>query len=274
MSPAQKKIRRNQRKKFFRQWHRRIGFTTSLFLFNLAITGIILNHYEVFSLHKNYLQSSLLLDWYNVKAPQSIDCIKHSSSKNNNYEFCQVGSQLYHISDKDKFHSIAFNSNSLVSLIQKGEELYLVTDNIIYIFTKTYQLIETFEFGEEIALPVQAAIGSDTGLYLKADDQLILFDWDHFEILQIPTTEFPSNSEQTLKPTQLTDETLIQSLSLAYRQQQISYLKFIQDLHSGQILSLQGKILTDLVGIIILLLAISGFITWKRRKKRSTIEDY
>ena len=65
----------------------------------------------------------------------------------------------------------------------------------------------------------------------------------------------------------LTDLPLQKQLSETYRQRQISYLKVVQDLHSGQIFSVQGKLLTDLVGILVILLAISGFITWQRRKK-------
>ena len=113
MSPEQKKQRQKVRKKIFRKWHRRIGFTASLFLFNLAITGIMLNHYETLSLHKNYIESSWLLDWYNVKAPQNIDCAKVSNST-----ICQLDSQIYINNQKNNTHK----RNIHISRINKHDQ--------------------------------------------------------------------------------------------------------------------------------------------------------
>ena len=51
-------------------------------------------------------------------------------------------------------------------------------------------------------------------------------------------------------------------LQSAYRDDQITWLKVIQDLHSGNIFTAQGKLVIDLIGLVLIFLAISGFIIW------------
>jgi len=59
---------------------------------------------------------------------------------------------------------------------------------------------------------------------------------------------------------------ILQLVANRFREQQITWLKLMQDIHSGQIFGFQGKLLNDIVGIIIILLAISGIILWKRKR--------
>lgn len=237
MSPAQVKVQRKiTRKMFFRKWHRRIGFAASLFLLILASTGILLNHYESLALHQHYIQSTWILDWYGVKQPQKIHCIKSSST------ICQVGSHLYSATQQTKLQLLSSDATALRMVINSPSETYIVTDTRVDIYNPDFQLIESLDRRDELN---RALING------------ILSENDHSKAALNQVVE-PVNSQ------------LKQVLSDQYRRQQITYLKFIQDLHSGQLFNLPGKLFTDLLGITLLILAISGFITWQRRKKLSS----
>ena len=84
MSPYLKKQNDKRRKNLFRKWHRRIGFTAAIFLLNLAITGIMLNHYDDLELHKKYIESDWIIGMYGIKAPDNIICNKKIINDKNN----------------------------------------------------------------------------------------------------------------------------------------------------------------------------------------------
>ena len=255
---------------FFRKWHRRIGFSASLFLFNLAITGIILNHYEAFNLHRNYVQSNWILDWYSIKHADDIYCLGDNRAK-----FCEVGSELFTVKDTE-VNFLSADLGRLISIKKFDANNYLITNKSISIFDEDFQLVDSLNILDEISENVASASFSNNKLYLHTETKLLLFDallsnemsFDYQNINSLSASEINlKDNETTINVNQLTDSVLQLKLSEKYRQRQISYLKLVQDLHSGQIFSVQGKLLTDLVGIIIMLLAISGFITWNRRKK-------
>jgi hypothetical protein len=262
MSPEKKikKQKQKQRKKIFRKWHRRMGFAASLFLFNLAITGILLNHYEGLSLHKKYLENELLLDWYNVKAPKNINCATASD-----LSVCQLGSYIYLDSPTHK-NTQLLNNENLISFVKLDSEYFLVTQKSLFIYTENFDLIESVDAIELFSTPITKANIIDQTLVVQAADSEFFYHQDSFEFQPILKSDRINNSPLVSSIFELKDPSIIESLSLNYRQHQISLLKLVQDLHSGQILSLQGKLLTDITGIIIMLLAISGFITWQRRK--------
>jgi hypothetical protein len=261
-----KKQKQKQRKKVFRKWHRRMGFAASLFLFNLAITGIMLNHYETLSLHKNYISSSSLLNWYNVKAPKNIICSKSSLSS-----VCQIGGDFYlnnqqFTSNKLLDNHSLENRGSLISFAKLHSEFFLVTDNSVTIYTDQFDLVESINTNEIFSWPISKANIIDQTLVIQVADNEYFYDQESFEFQSILATDRKTNSPLVSSTYKLKDREFTSRLNQSYRQHQITQLKFIQDLHSGQLFSLQGKLLTDITGIIILLLAISGFITWQRRK--------
>ena len=274
MSPQMriKKQRDSRRKKFFRNWHRRLGFTISIFIFNLAITGLLLNHYESLSLHTKYIQGSWLLDWYGVKAPTEITC-----SKSTENEICQLDQNIY-LRDED-VRSVSSGTGYLLGLVKINDENYLITNSHIVIYDQDFNLIDQFNLVEELSVNILATISVNDRLIVKTKG-LITFDESVAEY-NPGTLEFKVLTEndipETLTSSKLTyplnDIELRNSLEERYRQQQISLLKFVQDLHSGQILAVQGKLLTDLVAVLMILLAISGFITWHRRNYKQSNGD-
>lgn len=269
MSPYQKKQRQKERKRVFRKWHRRIGFVTSIFFLNLAVTGILLNHYQWFSLHQSYLNSSWLLDWYGVEAPQQIKC-----GDANQYRVCQLDSQLLLVDTQSSIQStqavrqLGADSGEILALHFQQEELHLVTSKILYVYSQDFQLVDSLNVSEEYAASVEDTNLNEGRLYLLIDGF-----WRYFDPLNMTlqpaglTEEFSGDDLPSIYS--LTKQNAHASMLAFYRNHQITHLKLVQDLHSGQFFGLQGKLFTDLTGVILLLLAMSGFITWQRRKNRS-----
>lgn len=266
MSPYHKKQRQKKRKKIFRKWHRRLGFASSLFLFNLAITGLLLNHHQLFSLHQRYITSSWLLDWYEVQPPHQFNCLKFPVSIENAQHLCQLGEQLYLTNKSNESHLFLESSSQLVNLVSKQELLYLVTGHYISIFTNKLQLIDQLDVATEFSTDILTAGLVEDQFIIETERSFYLLDEENFELLEQPEQRPSFALNKDKQWVTLEQKEIIAALGKSYRERQITQLKLVQDLHSGQIFSIQGKVLTDIVAIILLLLAISGFITWQRRK--------
>ena len=262
MSPYHKKQKDKRRKNLFRKWHRRIGFTAALFLFNLAITGILLNHSDDLDLHKQYIKTDWLVNLYGVKAPESGKCILVSEWNKN---ICQLGEKIY-------LNNLQLldQTTDLIGAVEFQGLFYLATTTEILIYSQNFELVDRLKQDNGLPVPVGSIglydnkLGEKTtlGILISTNQYTWSFNQNDFSWNKTDSDRFVS---KPLLPLQ--GKPLI-SLQNIYLDSQITQLKFIQDLHSGSILSLPGKLLTDLVGIIIILLAASGFFAWQRRKEK------
>ncbi|WP_223671184.1 PepSY-associated TM helix domain-containing protein [Kangiella shandongensis] len=243
-----------KRKGHFRKWHRRFGIAASVFLLNLAITGVLLNHYETLNLHKSYITSSWLLDWYGIKSPQSVNCYESKQAR-----ACRIGEQLY------LNENYWQDSSASILLFQEWQqEQLLVTSSSIYWLTNDLQLIEALAFSDELgSMAVAANIISNELIVETEEGDTYRFNTDFFgwEKTEILLHEKPQQTVDVSNDVQ-------KDLRRHYRQRQITHLRFIQDLHSGTLFGLSGKIINDITALIILWLVISGFVTWYRRKNK------
>ena len=262
MRPFQKKHHQKKRSQFFRIWHRRIGFMASVFLLNLALTGLMLNHYESLSLHSNHIKSSWLLDWYGVKYPQQIQCLKLEQD-----EVCQVDNFIYRTSSNGLIQLLNEDLGDLISLTKNQTEIYLTTQKSINIYNQEFELIDGLNIFDELTENIITSEFLNNHFFIQTSKQQFEINLSTFEIVELVKHESQTLLQSKQPFYALTDQALKLSIGQDYREKQISQLKFIQDLHSGQILSIQGKLVNDLAAIIIILLAISGFITWQRRNK-------
>ncbi|MET1254121.1 PepSY domain-containing protein [Aliikangiella maris] len=278
MTAATKLQKQKKRKSIFRKWHRRFGFLASLFIFNLAITGILLNHFEYFNLHQHYLSQSWLLDQYGVKPPASYQCFKHQQTT-----ACQLDDFIY------LNESYAFKSESaLAGILSTGDYQVIITFNQMFWLNSSHQLVDNLNFQDELGAPADKVLIWRNQVIVQIEARSYLFDWDKFtwDILDSKTSEqltqalSNANSPQhdRLANTEATGQvgsaqtsisltmTQFANLQADYMSRQITLLQFVQDLHSGRLFNLSGKLVNDITAIILILLAISGFITWQRRK--------
>jgi hypothetical protein len=145
-------------------------------------------------------------------------------------------------------------------------DIYLVTNSKhLHIFTKDGDLVETLDHSaglpariERLGITSAGEITVDDGAsYWLADEGLLNWtqtgaimrvDWSCVRVL-----------------TQAENQPLAELAPSAGP----SWERVLQDLHSGRLFGTAGTIVIDLTGIVILLLAVSGFITLLMRKRRS-----
>jgi len=262
MSPYQKKQKDKRRKNLFRKWHRRIGFTAAIFLLNLAITGILLNHSDDLELHKSHINSDWIIDLYGIKPPEHAKCINLPPIEKS---VCQMGNTLY-------LNQIilAENISKLVSLVEFEELYYIATSQKIFIYTTEFELVEVLD--KNSGLPSNISTMMVLELYdedEKIQELVIKAQGDAWKLDPINMSWNPTELLST-KPTKLTSLEGSELLKLqdTYLAHQITMLKFVQDLHSFRFLSFSAKFITDLSGIIIIVLVLSGFYAWQRRTNK------
>jgi len=266
MSPYKKKQKDKKRKNLFRKWHRRIGFTAAIFLINLAVTGILLNHSDDLELHKQYISSDWIVTFYGIKAPTSAQCLGANPSTKN---ICQLGEKIY-LAQQPLIES----PSKLIGLLEFDDLLYLATSQELFIYTKEFELVEVMDKTSGLPTPIRMMIKLDQ------PDNEISVDGQINEMLIIMGSQKAWRFDQVglkwkvaelmaIMPPRLhtLEQEKLAELQNIYLDHQLTYLKFIQDLHSGRIFFLSGKLVTDLAGIIIIVLIFSGFYAWQKRKK-------
>ncbi len=266
MNAHQKKHRKKKRNSLFRKWHRRIGFTVSLFLLNLSVTGFLLNHYEFFGFHHKTIQSNLILNWYGISAPESANCF---SDKRNH--ICELDQHIYL---NQQFWKKT--DSRLLNVVSNSDGLVLATMQSLYFLSRNLDLIDEISITESIneqALSLsfensQLIINTVQGHNFSLDLQT--FEWIKLSSQNMPQ---PDNSLSEVTVVQKTKQTNIASLQSDYRKRQITLLHFIQDMHSGRILMASGILINDITAFAVFLLAISGLITWQRRKKKENVTE-
>jgi len=234
------------------QWHKRIGITAALFVIILALTGIALNHTDQFEFDQKFIDSSFLLDWYNISPPE-----KPVSYATENVRLSQLGERLYFNEQE-----LQEQTDHLMGAIQFKDSVVVAITGSLLVFDYQGQLIEKLTSADGVPsgmkrigrsvdnlLVVEAAHGE----YLADLEE---FDWDE----KISTgTRW---SDKSLLP-----ETLKLTLFKAYRGKGLSVERVLLDLHSGRILGDFGVILIDVAAILFIILAVTGVWMWSRSRQ-------
>jgi hypothetical protein len=203
-----------------------------------------------------------------VSAPENVYCIQNTGIQK---PICQIGEKIYYGEDL-----LLDEAGPLVGMLQKKNLFYLFTANDLQIYTIEMELVETVSSASGLPIPIRNVF------ILKLDDKaertigIITVDEVYF-LNQNEMTWKIFNSDDTDKLisgrsnnqtlTKLSKQDAAHYIDL-YLDRQITQLKLVQDFHSGSILSISGRILTDLIGLIVIVLAISGFIAWQKRKEK------
>lgn len=238
-------------------WHRRVGLLAVVLVIILAITGIMLNHTEQLGLDENYVQSSLVLDWYGLEPegePQAYAVHPHSIS--------QWQQQIYF-----DHGLITTSQQKLRGAITLGPLLIAAFDSELLLISEQGELVErvSISLGKITRLGVsqqRAVIATDDAHYYKADENII--DWVAIGDEAIAWSEPASLSAATRNA-------LLQS----FRGNGLSMERLVLDLHSGRLFGRYGVYLMDAAAIALLWLSLSGlWVWWRRQEKQKSKHHY
>ena len=247
-------------------WHHRVGAIISLFIILIASTGIALNHTDDLTLDAKRMTNPLILSLYGITFPNS-----SLHFRTQDHWLTLVGSRLY-------FDSQAISScTALIGFSYIDSQYVAACENQLLLLTESGDVIESITESQGLPIPVTfMGVTSDTTsdkTYLKLATQKghYLFDLAQFSWMPLSTNNMSTDKKNPdnkwSQPTQATNPNL-EAIESTYIGEGISVERFLLDIHSGRLFGFSGVIFNDLLAILLIFLALSGFWAWNTRRLR------
>ena len=234
-------------------WHRRAGLCAAVFVFILAITGLLLNHTSELELDKQQVDSTLLLNWYGIELPDNP--IHYSAGET---VISQLDDQLYL-----NGRALIREQQSLVGISQTPMFIAVALTHELLLFTHQGELLERISNLPQGITQIDAMGTNREGhIALQGNNQILLADLDLIE-WQTIHVEAISWSKQGKATTPLN-----QQIISSYKNESLSHERVLLDLHSGRFFGSWGVYFMDAAAITLMLLALSGFWRWRQQGRK------
>lgn len=245
-----------------RKVHRYLGLLAAIMAIYLSITGILLNHSHDLQLDRSRVHSVRVLSWYGITPPESIAGYKLGQNW-----VTQFNDQIF-FNDKP----LAYSDSRITGAINIAGFVLISNADSVWLLTDDGQVVEKLANpvarpGKQIRLrrlgsfAGRAVIGTTHGRFMAEQDFSF---WKPVKDIQVVW------SVPVMAPPAITRMLVDQTHSITLE-------RLLLDLHSGRIATRGGVILVDLVGIALILLAISGVTIWyiaARRRTRSRTANH
>ena len=233
------------------KWHRVAGMIATLFIVVLSVTGMVLTHAEALGLRERPVSNSVLLDWYDIDPEREPVAFPAGGRW-----VTQVGGRLY----LDERELPGAESPLLGAVAIQGYYV-LAFEDALLLLTSAGELVEKVSPVQGLPAGV-AAVAAGRGEEILIDtargalaSNLDLRDW----------REAPRQDYDWSAPA-AAPEALVKDLLARYRGSGLPLERVILDLHSGRILGSYGAWLMDACVILFLVLSLTGWWTWFRRR--------
>ena len=236
-----------------RKWHRKLGILAAFFLIFLSVTGIALNHTDELTLAHHPVKNEWLLNHYGIKPPTDIR-FYHQNNLLVTNNLAWLDKQLLLESDE-----------AIITMGLFNDIIFIITENIIYLYNEQGQLIDQLDSSMGIPQNISHVSISNSYLLVKTPQGYFQTDADFFDWQVINTLiepEWLTHSEVSL--------TEKSAAIIKYKSQYLNWERIILDTHSGRFFGYIGVLFMDMVGILLILLSLSGIYIWIRysRAKR------
>lgn len=234
--------------------HRWLGIVSLFFVLILATTGIALNHSDDWQLDQRSINAPWLLEAYGVSAPPPA-----ASYADDGHRATLLGQRLY----LDGVE-IAQDIDALTGIVALPQFVLLATDEVGIILTRDRQYVETLEL---VPAPETIVRLGRVGPLPVVQTTLAAYigdaDLTHFK----PATQNRLDGTVWVEMSPPPQQEL-QAMEQLYRGRGVTLERVLIDFHSGRILGLSGKLLTDAVAAILILLSLTGLAVWLLPKSR------
>lgn len=246
---------RKPRVKSLYKWHRRVGVSAAIFLIWIVISGWLLNHSESLGLAQGQVRSQALASWYGLATPMPTQAFTVA-----NHWLAAAGSQLVSQLVLDgKLVPLEFSTP--LGLVQYQQMLGVAnSQELLLLDSESGQMIDRLS-ASTVPLTRITRLGLGCEGMVVADDSQAFVSQDGVQWSPCEQPIIWSQSE-SISPaqSQAVQELLVPAISIE---------KILVDLHTGRFFGRYGPYLIDLVGLCLLLLALSGlFLYWRLGSKR------
>ncbi len=234
-------------------WHRYLGLLSALFVIVLALTGLMLNHSHALKLNRIDVTSTVLLDWYGIRAPAAL------SFPVRGHWVSQLGERLY-FDRKELLRDPAL----LLGVIESGDVRVITLQHTLLLVDRQGGIIE--RLGEDEGVPAgmrRLGLDSEGRIIIDAAHGYYRTDRDFLDWQEVDVAGDVSWPRPEAMP-----ESHYDRLRQQYRGSSLNLERVLLDLHSGRLLAEWGVYLMDAAAVCLLLLALLGIRVWLARRQR------
>ncbi len=242
---------RNGRTRVFARWHRRVGLGAAILVLLLAVTGILLSHAEAFGLHRIHVTTPWIVRLYDVRPS-----VPPRASRAGEHWVVWIDGRVFldGAATEARLDGLlgAVEGDGIIAVAGPDALLLLMPDGGIIDRIGT------------AALPARIArIGRDAdGAIVLATSHGVFATRDGLDFAPV------ADDAEIVWAATLEDvpPAVLAPALAAWRGGGVPLHRIVADLHSGRFLGPVGPWLMDAAAIVLILLAGSGFILWRRRR--------
>ncbi|MBL4910234.1 MAG: PepSY domain-containing protein [Alteromonadaceae bacterium] len=229
-----------------REWHRKLGIITAIFIIFLAVTGMMINHANGLSLDTLSVKTPWLLNYYGIKSPNDVRFYADKKiSITDNYVW---------LNDK-----LLFESSTPVISAAKFQQFYIIVNSDqISLYSHQGELVDQLDSTSGVPINISKIAVKNQHFMVKAADNIMQIDSD-FVIWQI----IQDNNIQWIKAEDA-NKSEIKTAIAQFKGQFLSWEQVLLDAHSGRIFSKTGVFASDIVALLLIMLSLSGLYIWLR----------
>ncbi|MXY14232.1 MAG: PepSY domain-containing protein [Proteobacteria bacterium] len=231
-------------------WHRSIGLVAALFIIFLVVTGIVIQHSNALNLPVKYLSNSWLLHYYGIK-PNPI-----TSFDTGEQVVSHAGETIYLSGNP-----IPVKAETLHGAVVLHGDIVIATSDLVLVCNSIGQVVDEITVQDGLhELPLGIALTEHDTVVIRGasthwEADTGLATWYEFRKSD-PRWMMPSTTPPNLK----------EMIEVYDMSSQISWERFLLDLHSGRFLGRYGVYVIDAAGILILILSLTGLVLWTTRR--------
>lgn len=234
------------------RWHRRFGVLVSVFVLWLAISGWLLNHTAFLNLAQRSITTPLIAEHYGLHTELPTKIFNAGA------HWLTFNDTMTWLDGKP----LASALSQPLGLVEGERALYVANATTLLLLEKNGAPIDSERVD---LLPIKniARLGYGCGGIVISDTKMIYASGDGIKWQRCDSDVRWSSASPLSAPQRATIEPLVQP--------GVSLEKLIQDLHSGRFFGAWGPLFVDFVGLIFVVLALSGLWMFAHQRKQRTL---